>query len=80
MLNANPRARVQVDNQAGYDQLVGPGSFLATEAMWQGMLEAVVETWGSLDRVIMCMAQNERMLNGPGGLEFSRPPGNLVFR
>jgi hypothetical protein len=44
------------------------------------MLEAVVETWGSLDRVIMCMSHNDRMLNGPGGLDFDRPSGKLVFR
>ena len=44
------------------------------------MLEAVVEVFGSIDRVIMCMAHTERMLNGPGGLDFDRPAGELVFR
>lgn len=44
------------------------------------MLSAVQATWGSLDRVIMCMSHNERMLNGPGGLDFARPPGRLVYR
>ena len=28
----------------------------------------------------MCMSHNERMLNGPGGLDFDRPAGNLIFR
>ena len=48
--------------------------------MWQGMLNAVVKTWGSIDRVIMCMSQNEKMANGPGGLDFERPLGKLVYR
>ena len=44
------------------------------------MINAVRLVWGSLDRIIMCMSHNERMLNGPGGLDFSRVKGNLVFR
>ena len=44
------------------------------------MIEAVVHTWGSIDRVIMCMSHNSRMLNGPGGLDFDRPAGLLPFR
>lgn len=39
-----------------------------------------METWGSLDRVIMCMSHNDRMLNGPGGLDLERPSGKLIFR
>ena len=73
-------ARSQVDNQAGYDALTGVGSIAAAQAMWRGMLQAVIEVWGSIDRVIMCMAHSERMLTGPGGLDFDRPHGNLVFR
>jgi hypothetical protein len=26
------------------------------------------------------MSHNERMLNGPGGLGFDRPSGDLIFR
>jgi hypothetical protein len=52
----------------------------ALAAMWSGALKAVHHVWGDMDRIIMCMSHNERMLNGPGGLDFDRPPGNLVFR
>jgi hypothetical protein len=70
-----------VDNQAQYDGTVGDLESLHTrQAMWTGMLDAVVATWGSTDRDIMCMAHHERMLNGPGGLGVDRPPGNLIFR
>ncbi|ORX40659.1 glycoside hydrolase superfamily [Kockovaella imperatae] len=71
---------VKIDNQAGYDMFTGAGCIAAAQAMWRGMLEAVVEIFGSVDRVIMCMSHNERMLNGPGGLDFDRPAGELVFR
>ncbi|RXK35088.1 hypothetical protein M231_07640 [Tremella mesenterica] len=71
---------LKVDNQADYDQITGPGSSETQQAMWSGMLSAVDKVWGGMDRVIMCMAHNDRLLNGPGGLDFARPPGNLVFR
>ena len=70
----------QVDNQADYDQIVGPGAAHIQQAMWTGMLAAVEKVWGATDRVIMCMSHNERMLNGPGGLGVDRPQGDLVFR
>jgi hypothetical protein len=44
------------------------------------MLAAVEKVWGTTERVIMCMSHNERMLNGPGGLGFNRPSGDLIFR
>ena len=69
-----------LDNQAALDELLGPRALITAEAMWSGMLQEVVHTWGSTDRVIMCMSHNERMLNGPGGLDFDRPAGELVFR
>jgi hypothetical protein len=72
--------RNQVDNQAHYDIVVGESVLHYQQAMWSGMLEAVQQVWGSLDRVIMCMSHNERMLNGPGGLSSDRPSGDLVFR
>ena len=72
--------RQQVDNQAGSDTIRGNDFPDAVGAMWKGMLEAAVHTWGDIDRVIMCMSHNERMLNGPGGLDFDRPHGDLVFR
>lgn len=70
----------QVDNQADYDMITGPGTLHIQQAMWSGMLGAVEEIWGSIDRVIMCMSHNERMLNGPGGLGAERPKGDLIFR
>ena len=70
----------QVDNQADYDQIVGPGAAHIQQAMWTGMLAAVEKVWGAMDRVIMCMSHNERMLNGPGGLGVDKPQGDLVFR
>ncbi len=69
-----------MDNQAHGDAVTSPTALLTQQAMWSGMLAAVIKVWGSLDRVIICMSHNERMLNGPGGLDFDRPPGNLVFR
>ncbi|ORY33470.1 glycoside hydrolase superfamily [Naematelia encephala] len=71
---------VKVDNQAHFNTIVSPTSAETHQAMWSGMLSAAVEVLGSLENVIMCMSHNERMLNGPGGLDFARPPGNLVFR
>jgi len=44
------------------------------------MINAARFIWGSLDRIIMCMSHNERMLNGPGGLDFGRVRGDLIFR
>ncbi len=73
-------AMIQVDNQAHADAIVSPTGPHVHQTMWSGMLAAVEKVWGSTDRVIMCMSHNERMLNGPGGLNFDRPPGNLVFR
>ncbi|KAL7418491.1 hypothetical protein Q5752_006949 [Cryptotrichosporon argae] len=71
---------VKVDNQAIYDGPVGPGAARAHQAMWSGMLDAAEAVFGTTDSIIMCMSHNERMLNGPGGLDFDRPGGDLVFR
>ncbi|KAK4689852.1 hypothetical protein P7C73_g217, partial [Tremellales sp. Uapishka_1] len=71
---------VKVDNQAHFDAIVSPTAAETHQAMWAGMLAAAQNIWGSVDRIIMCMSHNERMLNGPGGLDFGRPAGNLVFR
>ena len=57
-----------------------PTARYALAAMWHGVVEAVEKVWGTTERVIMCMSHNERMLNGPGGLGFGRPAGDLVFR
>lgn len=48
--------------------------------MWSAMLSAVLDVFGSLDHVIMCMSHNARMLGGSGGLNFDRPLGNLYWR
>lgn len=71
---------MQVDNQAHYDIVTGDEALHFQQAMWGALLEAVEKVWASTDRVIMCMSHNERMLNGPGGLDCERPAGNLVFR
>ena len=60
--------------------LLGREAEEAQTAMWTGMINAARFIWGSLDRIIMCMSHNERMLNGPGGLDFGRVRGNLIFR
>ena len=70
-----------MDNQAHYDAIVGPSAAATHQAMWAGMLAAFDKVWGGdMSRLIMCMSHNERMVNGSGGLDFARPPGNLVFR
>ncbi|RSH91823.1 hypothetical protein EHS25_009193 [Saitozyma podzolica] len=71
---------VKCDNQADYDQITSPTAAHVQQAMWSGMLAAAEKVFGGTDRIIMCMSHNERMLNGPGGLDVDRPPGNLVFR
>jgi hypothetical protein len=73
-------ARSQCDNQADYDQITSPTAAHVQQAMWSGMLAAAEKVFGGTDRLIMCMSHNERMMNGPGGLDVDRPPGNLVFR
>ncbi|KAK8845598.1 hypothetical protein IAR55_006314 [Kwoniella newhampshirensis] len=70
---------VKVDNQAFHETPVGPGALHIHQALWSGMLDALSKTWGT-EAVIMCMSHNERMLNGPGGLDFDRPGGDLLFR
>lgn len=60
--------------------VTSPTAVRLQQSMWSGMLAAVQSVWGSIDRSINCMSHNERMLNGPGGLDFDRPTGNLVFR
>ncbi|WVF65956.1 hypothetical protein IAT40_000694 [Kwoniella sp. CBS 6097] len=70
---------VKVDNQAFHETATGQGARHIQQALWSGMLAALKDTWDTRS-VIMCMSHNERMLNGPGGLGFSRPGGKLVFR
>ncbi|WVW81834.1 hypothetical protein I302_103831 [Kwoniella bestiolae CBS 10118] len=70
---------IKCDNQADSTMAVDPDGFHAQQSLWSGMLEAAQEHFG-IRGVIMCMANNERMLNGPGGLEVDRPKGDLVFR
>ncbi|OCF40744.1 hypothetical protein I317_05439 [Kwoniella heveanensis CBS 569] len=70
---------VKVDNQAFHETAIGQEARHIQQALWSGMLAALHDTWDT-QSIIMCMSHNERMLNGPGGLNFDRPAGKLVFR
>ncbi|KAK6905258.1 hypothetical protein I204_08086 [Kwoniella mangroviensis CBS 8886] len=70
---------IKCDNQADSEMAIDPRGFHAQQSLWSTMLDSAQSHFG-IRGVIMCMAQNERMLNGPGGLNFDRPKGDLVFR
>ncbi|WVQ93587.1 hypothetical protein IAU59_000662 [Kwoniella sp. CBS 9459] len=70
---------VKVDNQAFHETAIGQEARHIQQALWSGMLAALEDTWDT-QSIIMCMSHNDRMLNGPGGLDFSRPGGKFVFR
>ncbi|WWC99207.1 hypothetical protein V866_006102 [Kwoniella sp. B9012] len=70
---------IKCDNQADSEMAIDPRGFHAQQSLWSTMLDSAQNHFG-IQGVIMCMAQNERMLNGPGGLDFDRPKGDLVFR
>ncbi|WVQ62683.1 uncharacterized protein L199_000831 [Kwoniella botswanensis] len=70
---------IKCDNQADSEMAIDPRGFHAQQSLWSTMLDSAQNHFG-IQGIIMCMAQNERMLNGPGGLDFDRPKGDLVFR
>ncbi|WWC58162.1 uncharacterized protein I303_100698 [Kwoniella dejecticola CBS 10117] len=63
---------IKCDNQAESNYAYDPEGFHIQQALWSAMLDAVERHLGT-DNVIMCMSHNERMLNGPGGLDFDVP-------
>ncbi|WRT63802.1 uncharacterized protein IL334_000727 [Kwoniella shivajii] len=70
---------VKIDNQGYSEMAVDPAGLHLQRSLFLGCMKAVEKVFG-LNAVIVCMAHNERMLNGPGGLNFDRPSDNLIFR